>query len=114
MAVAGPVVAYAVYRACLKCRVALWLGFFLASFLGDLVTYLVTSWQLALAFPDPQAGVVASAAKFAGIFAFTQVPLAVAEGLLTVLVFNCLLAYNSQQLQDLAVIPPGVMAAKRG
>lgn len=113
MAVAGPAVAYVVYRACLKCGFSLGLSFFLAAFLGDLVTYLITSLQLACASPYPQGGVGTSLTKFTGIFAVTQVPLAVGEGLLTVLIFNYLLAYDGQQLQDLAVIPPGIMAAKR-
>lgn len=114
MAVAGPFVAYAVYRCALKVRAPLWVGIFLAAFLGDLATYTVTSCQLALAFPDPSAGVTASFFKFSGIFALTQVPLALAEGLLTVLIFNYLLAYNGQQLEEMAVIPPGACAAKRG
>ncbi len=114
MAVAGPFVAYAVYRCFLKLRAPLWLGVFLAAFLGDLATYSVTSWQLALAFPDPGGGMAASFAKFAGIFALTQVPLALAEGLLSVLVFNYLLAYNGQQLQELAVVPPALYSSKRG
>lgn len=114
MAVAGPFVAYAVYRCSLQVRAPLWLGVFLAAFLGDLATYAVTSCQLALAFPDPAAGTAASFMKFAGIFALTQVPLAIAEGLLTVLIFNYLQAYNGQQLEEMAVIPPRAGAAKRG
>jgi cobalt/nickel transport system permease protein len=37
----------------------------------------------------------ASFAKFAGIFAITQIPLAISEGLLSVLVFNALLRFNA-------------------
>jgi cobalt/nickel transport system permease protein len=48
-------------------------GIFLAAMLGDLITYLVTSIQLALAFPAASGGIVASFLKFAGIFAVTQV-----------------------------------------
>ena len=61
---------------------------FLAAALGDLATYTVTSLQLGLAFPDPAAGFLASAAKFLGIFFVTQVPIAIAEGLLTVIIYN--------------------------
>ena len=57
---------------------------FLAACLGDLATYMTTSAQLAWAFPDPVGGFVASFAKFAGIFALTQLPIAISEGLLTV------------------------------
>ncbi|MNL63786.1 cobalt transport protein CbiM [compost metagenome] len=36
--------------------------------------------------------------KFGGIFAVTQIPLAVSEGLLTVLLWNWLKAYSPQEL----------------
>ncbi|MEI3219368.1 MAG: energy-coupling factor ABC transporter permease [Lachnoclostridium sp.] len=46
-------------------------------------TYCVTSVQLALAYPSEPGGVAASAVKFLGVFAPTQLPLAVIEGILT-------------------------------
>ena len=61
---------------------------FLAAAIGDLATYTITSIQLALAFPDPSGGVMASAIKFLGIFFMTQIPIAIAEGILTVIVYN--------------------------
>ncbi len=89
MAVAGPWVAWAVHR--LVARLGRpGLAVFLAAALGDLATYAVTACQLALAFPDPVGGVAASLAKFAGVFALTQVPLAVSEGFLTLLATNLL------------------------
>ena len=63
---------------------------FAAACLGDLATYGTTSLQLAWAFPDPMGGMAASLARFAGIFALTQVPIAISEGLLTVLVVNAI------------------------
>jgi cobalt/nickel transport system permease protein len=69
--------------------------------LGDLATYLVTTAQLALAFPDPVSGVLGALAKFGGVFAFTQVPLAVIEGLLTVIVVNVLTQYSRDELAEL-------------
>lgn len=105
MAVVGPVVAYLTYRFCLKLRTPLWLGVFLAAALGDLFTYLTTSLQLALAFPAEVGGFTASFAKFVGIFAITQVPLAISEGLLTVVVFNLLTVHNKQELEELSVFP---------
>ncbi|MHB8157876.1 MAG: energy-coupling factor ABC transporter permease [Desulfocucumaceae bacterium] len=103
MAVAGPIVAYWVYRASKKLGGPLWLCVFLGSAVGDMVTYLVTSFQLALALPAASGGVAASFLKFAGIFAVTQIPLAVSEGLLTVLIINLLGAQNSEELAELAV-----------
>jgi cobalt/nickel transport system permease protein len=63
---------------------------FLAATVSSLCTYVVTALQLALAFPAQQGGVGASAARFLLVFVPTQVPLAVSEGLLTVLVVNLL------------------------
>ena len=52
-------------------------------------------------FPDPAGGFAASLLKFGGIFAITQIPLAISEGLLTVLVVNTLTRFNAQELQGL-------------
>jgi len=89
MGVAGPLLAVAVWYA-LRGRVPGWLSIFVTVLVADLFTYVVTASQLALAFPDPVGGIAASWLKFAGIFAVTQVPLAVSEGILAVLIFNAL------------------------
>lgn len=52
----------------------------------DLFTYCVTAFQLALAYPSETGGVAASMVKFLGVFAPTQLPLAVIEGLLSVVI----------------------------
>src|SRR3712207_7226671 len=52
---------------------------------GDLMTYVTTSIQLSLAFPDKTGGFIASLEKFMSIFAITQIPLAISEGILTVI-----------------------------
>ncbi len=103
MAIVGPFVSYGIYKGLQKLRAPRWLSIFLAATLGDLMTYVTTSFQLALAFPDPSGGVWGSALKFMGIFAFTQVPLAISEGLLTVMVFNLLVAYSRNELIALSV-----------
>lgn len=41
---------------------------------------------------------LASLIKFGGIFAVTQIPLAISEGLLTVLLWNWLKSYNPNEL----------------
>ncbi|EAG6804417.1 cobalamin biosynthesis protein CbiM, partial [Listeria monocytogenes] len=50
--------------------------------------YLTTSVQLGVVFPDPASGMMASILKFMAIFCVTQVPIAIAEGLLTVVMYN--------------------------
>jgi len=101
MAVVGSFVAAGVFRASRALRLSLAISVFLAACLGDLATYVTTSIQLAWAFPDPVGGFTASLAKFAGIFAITQIPLAITEGLLTVLVVNALMRFNAEEMRHL-------------
>lgn len=98
MAICGPFVAYWIYHLIMRLSGRQRIAIFVAAALADLVTYIVTSIQLALAFPAPVGGFIAAFTKFAGIFAITQVPLAISEGLLTVLVWNLLQSYNSEEL----------------
>lgn len=104
MAIAGPFAAALVFKAAKRVKATNGVAVFLAAFFGDLITYVVTSLQLALAFPSATGGVMLSAAKFLSIFALTQVPLAISEGLLTVLVFNFVSTYNKQELISLKVL----------
>lgn len=104
MAVVGPFTAYAMFHAARRIRLPFSFSIFCAAALGDLLTYVTTSLQLALAFPDPVGGIAASFAKFAGIFALTQLPLAASEGFLTVLVFNALRRYNAPELQAMQLM----------
>lgn len=90
MAVCGPFISYFVFKGATKLGWSFSLAVFLAAAFGDLGTYVVTSVQLALAFPSEVGGFMASFTKFAGIFALTQIPLAISEGLLTVVVMNFL------------------------
>lgn len=108
MAIVGPLVAWGVYRLARGLGGGLALGVFLAAALGNLATYVVTSAQLALAFPDPAGGFVASFVKFGAVFAITQIPLAVIEGLITVVVFNAMTAHGREALAGLAAFARGV------
>ncbi|MCI5801748.1 MAG: energy-coupling factor ABC transporter permease [Oscillospiraceae bacterium] len=99
MAIAGPFVSYGIYLLCRKFRVNRKVGVFLAASVGDLFTYCVTSLQLAAAYPSEQGGIAASAIKFLGVFAPTQVPLAVIEGLLTVVIVIALESYAKPELK---------------
>jgi cobalt/nickel transport system permease protein len=107
MAVVGPIVAFATYKLVKKAKGPQWLAVFLAAALGDLLTYMVTSVQLALAFPSEVGGFAASLAKFMGIFAVTQIPLAISEGILTVLIFNAIAAYGKDELKSLNLLQKG-------
>jgi len=104
MAIAGPFAAFAVFRLSRAVRASLGVSVFVAASLGDLLTYVTTSAQLAWAFPDPLGGFASSFLKFATLFAVTQIPLAISEGLLTVLIFNALSRFNPQELRDMKVL----------
>jgi cobalt/nickel transport system permease protein len=101
MGVVGPLVGYGVYRLARGVGLSTGVTIFLAASLADLATYLTTATQLALAFPDPVSGFSASLAKFLGIFAVTQIPLAISEGILTVLIYSFIQKYSSDELASL-------------
>ncbi|WP_311208398.1 MULTISPECIES: energy-coupling factor ABC transporter permease [unclassified Aeromicrobium] len=104
MAVVGPWVGYAGYRLAKSCFASLSVAIFTAMFLADLSTYVTTAFQLSLAFPDPATGVSGALGKFLGVFALTQVPLAVIEGLLGVLMFRVLTVVAAPELTRLGVL----------
>ena len=99
MAIAGPFFTYGIYLICKKLNVNKRVSIFLAAALGDLFTYCVTSIQLALSYPSESGGIAASAVKFLGVFAPTQVPLAILEGILTVLIMMALETYAKPELK---------------
>jgi len=103
MGIVGPLVSYGIYKGAKKLGAPLWLSVFLSATIGDIMTYVTTSFQLGLAFPSATGGVMASVVKFMGIFAFTQVPLAISEGILTVMVINVLSSYSKKELRFLGV-----------
>ena len=113
MAIVGPWVAYGLWRGARRLNVPLAASVFLAAMLGDLATYTVTAGQLALAFPDPASGITGSFVKFIGVFAPTQLPLAVIEGLLTVVIVNFLREYSGDELQSLQVPSQTLVAEAR-
>ncbi len=96
MAVVGPLVSFAIFKVMKKSGAKASTAVFCAAALGDLATYMVTSIQLGVAFPDPAGGVMASLVKFLSIFALTQIPLAIGEGLLTTIVYNLLVEYKHE------------------
>ena len=104
MAIAGPLVSFGIYKLCCRTKVSRKIAIFLAAFLGDILTYCVTSVQLALAYPSEAGGVAASAIKFLGVFAPTQLPLAVIEGILTVVIMIGLETYAKPELQSIGFL----------
>ena len=101
MAIGGPLIAYYALWRPLHGRLATNKLVFLTAFVADLATYLITTTQLALAFPDPLTGLLGSWLEFASIFAITQLPLALAEGILTMLIYNLIRNNMPSELRTL-------------
>ena len=103
MGIVGPALAFGVWIVGKKARLPTSLVVFMAVALSDLATYVVTSAQLALAFPT-SVGFFDSFLTFGAIYAVTQIPLAIGEGLLAVLLFDFLANYRGELLSSLKVI----------
>lgn len=101
MAIAGPLLSWLIYTILKKTGIPKYVNVFLAAAFGDLFTYCVTSFQLSLAYPAATGGFAASMAKFLGIFAVTQLPLAVIEGFITVVVVMGLESFAKNDLISL-------------
>nr|WP_320160351.1 energy-coupling factor ABC transporter permease [uncultured Methanoregula sp.] len=106
MAIAGPIAGYWIYRAGKAVGLNTFVTVFLAAAFADLVTYVVTSFQLALAFPAATGGITASFAAFAVIFAITQIPLAIIEGVIIALTFKYIIQSRPDILIRLNVLTP--------
>ncbi len=104
MAIAGPFLSYILFQFCKKCNINKKMSIFIAAFLGDLFTYCITSIQLAFAYPSMQGGVSASIIKFLGVFAPTQLPLAIIEGILTVMIMIVLETYAIPEMKLIGLI----------
>lgn len=99
MGIVGPFVAYFIYKLLKKKNLSV--AVFAGCALGNLATYVVTSIQLALAYPSSVGGVLASAAKFMGVFAITQIPLAIVEGIVSVVIYDFIKKHCSEELEQL-------------
>ncbi|MGB8219752.1 MAG: energy-coupling factor ABC transporter permease [Methanoregula sp.] len=106
MGIAGPLLGYAVYRVGKAVNLNIFVNIFLVTFVADLFTYVITSIELAAAFPATHGGFMISFATFFAIYAVTQVPLAILEGLLIALVFKYIVQSRADILVKLKVLTP--------
>ncbi|MDD1770762.1 MAG: energy-coupling factor ABC transporter permease [Methanomassiliicoccales archaeon] len=111
MGIAGPMVAYAVFRVMQRSGISMAPSVFMAAFLADFVTYVVTSFQLALAFPSG-GSIFASFYTFFVIFAITQVPIAIAEGILMVIFFDFMAKARPDALEGKVKVGKGIKNRK--
>ena len=104
MGIAGPLLAWVLYRAGKRANLNTFLVVFIAALAADLFTYVVTSFQLAVAFPAAEGGITASFSAFLAIFALTQVPLAIIEGVIVALIFKYIIDVRPDILVKLDVL----------
>jgi len=102
MGIIGPVLTVLLFKAGKKLKINQLLNVFIASALGCLFTYCITAFQLAVAYPSEVGGVAASLVKFLGVFAPTQIPLAIVEGMLTVLVIIGMESFAKKELSSIS------------
>ncbi|MCF8020507.1 MAG: energy-coupling factor ABC transporter permease [Vallitaleaceae bacterium] len=96
MGVVGPFAAFIAYKLAIKSGLSKRVAIFIAAFSSNFLTYVMTSIQLGTAFSG-QEGVMISTLKYLSIFSLTQLPIAILEGFLTVIIFN-LLWENKEQI----------------
>jgi cobalamin biosynthesis protein CbiM len=112
MAIAGPFVSYGIFVLAKKLKVNRYVGVFFAASIGDLFTYCVTSVQLGIAYPNQVGGIMASVKQFMAVFAVTQIPLAIIEGFLAVIVIIGLETYASRELKETIYVKGGTLSEK--
>jgi len=103
MGIAGPFVAYMVFKFLSKVGASTPVKVFITVLLADLVTYMVTAVQLALAFGP----FTESFISFMSVFALTQIPLGIVEGIL----FTIFVDYLERARPDLT---EKILKKKRG
>jgi cobalt/nickel transport system permease protein len=113
MGIVGPLAGYGIYRSLRNTRVSMYLTVFLVCAFADLFTYFMTSLELALAYPAEVGGIMSSFILFMGIFAITQVPLAIVEGVILTLVFKYIVQLKPDILLRLKIFPEEKIRAAR-
>jgi cobalt/nickel transport system permease protein len=103
MAIAGPWAGFILFKVFQTIKAPLWLSVFICAFVSDIFTYIITSLQLSLAYMNQSSGFMETFEKFIGVFAVTQVPLAIFEGIATYLIFNFIGKVNRQSLNFFSV-----------
>ena len=85
MGVVGPLVAWVIYDKLSKINVPTVIILFLAGFFADIFTYVTTSFQLAIAFPQPTVG--AAFVKLVIIFLVFQLPWAIIDAIVVIVLW---------------------------
>ncbi|WP_046439277.1 energy-coupling factor ABC transporter permease [Corynebacterium kutscheri] len=102
MAIIGPYAGYGIFLLSRKLGSGFDVAVFAAAFIADLSTYVMTALQLSLAHHG--AGIGNAFATFLALYAPTQLPLAIIEALITVMIFRSLRVIADKELKVLGFI----------
>lgn len=100
MGVIGAFTSWVIFKLIRLLRLSEQIAIFLAAALGDLATYGIAAGQLAWAVSEPAGGLSAVYIKFLAVFAVTQLPLALLEGVLSVAIYKIIQRTIHQGLMD--------------
>jgi cobalt/nickel transport system permease protein len=114
MAICGPFLGYYVYRALRNTRLNMYITVFIAVALADLFTYIITALELTLAVPAGELGPGGIFATFLGVFAITQIPLAILEGAVLALVFKYIVDIRPDIITRMRIFSEEKIQAARG
>lgn len=113
MAIFGPLVGWLVFIGLRKLKCGLGLSVGITAGVANLVTYTVTSLQLALAFPV-DGSIFAAFLAFGAVFAVTQIPLAIVEGIICGLIAKFIVRVKPEILKTLGIIKDEEIAKIQG
>lgn len=111
MGIVGPFCGWLVWKALRKMNVSSSISMFFTAFIADLLTYVTTAVQLSLAFPGES--ITTAIVTFLGIFAVTQIPLAIAEGILTTIIYDYVFKSRPDILVKLHVLSQEELAKEQ-
>jgi cobalt/nickel transport system permease protein len=114
MAICGPFLGYYVYRALRDTTLNMYITVFIAVALADLFTYVITAFELTLAVPAGDLGFGGLFATFLGVFAVTQIPLAILEGAVLALVFKYIVDIKPDIIVRMNIFSEEKIKAARG
>lgn len=103
MCIAGPFLSVALYKGLMKAHVNKKVCVFLSCMLGDLFTYCVTATQMAWAHHS-NVGFAAAFASNMAVYAATQVPLSIIEGLISVIIIMALESYATDEMKAIGFL----------
>jgi len=99
MGIAGPIAGWLAFKGLRMAKLGMAPSVFVATVLADWMTYVVTASELSLAYPG--ANIFNTWLTFMGVYAITQIPLAIAEGILIVIFFDFLVSNRPKMIESL-------------